>query len=194
MILPQQDQNSPAAAPDYITETAIAGVFVIERPSFGDERGFFRELYRKADLDAKLGFPFEPVQANHSRSQQNTLRGIHIAPWHKLVTVYRGQVQQVVVDVRPESPTFGKHISVDLGENNFRSVFIPAGLGNAFAVTSDVADYCYLTTDYWAPGKETYVNYADPDLDIRWQTTQPIVSEADQKHPALRETFPAKFN
>ncbi len=178
---------------DYIKETEIQGVYIIERPSFGDERGFFRELYRKTDLDLKLGFEFNPVQANHSRSQLNTLRGIHIAPWHKLISVYRGSVQQVIVDVRPDSPTFGKHISIDLGEDNFRSVFIPAGLGNAFAVTSEVADYCYLTTDYWAAGKETYVNYADADLGIKWQVSEPIVSEADKLHPALREAYPEKF-
>jgi len=72
---------------DYITETELAGVFIIERPVHGDERGFFRELYRKTDLDTRLGFSFEPVQTNHSRSEKNILRGIHIAPWNKLVTV-----------------------------------------------------------------------------------------------------------
>lgn len=178
---------------DYITETDISGVFIIERPTFGDDRGFFRELYRKSDLDSRIGFPFEPVQTNHSRSQLNSLRGVHIAPYHKLVTVYNGTVQQVVVDVRPESPTFGQYISINLGEGNFRSVFIPAGLGNAFVVTSDVADYCYLTTDYWAPGVETYVNYLDSDLSIEWQTSTPIVSEADSKHLSLREVYPDKF-
>lgn len=178
---------------DYITETEIAGVFIIERPSFKDDRGFFRELYRKSDLESRLGFEFNPVQTNHSRSQQNTLRGIHIAPWHKLVSVYRGSVQQVVVDTRPDSPTFKKFVSVKLGEDNFRSVFIPAGLGNAFAVTSSEADYCYLTTDYWAPGKETYVNYTDSDVNIKWEVENPIVSEADLKHPTLRQVYPEKF-
>lgn len=189
-MLPIQ-ANSPLN--DYIKPTELAGVYLIERPCFGDERGFFRELYRKADLDARLGFEFTPVQANHSRSQKNTLRGIHIAPWHKLVTVYRGNVQQVVVDTRPNSLTFGQHLSINLGEDVFHSVFIPAGMGNAFAVTSEVADYCYLTTDYWAPGKETYVNYADPNLNIQWQIPTPTVSETDQKHPTLREIFPEKF-
>lgn len=179
---------------DFITETKLAGVFIIELPIHDDERGFFRELYRKSELDARLGFSFDPVQTNHSRSVKNILRGIHIAPWHKLVTVYRGNVQQVVVDTRPDSKTFGKYISIDLGEHNFRSVFIPAGMGNAFAVISDVADYCYLTTDYWAPGKETYVNFQDPDLNIKWQTTEPIVSNADKQHPFLREVFPNQFN
>lgn len=179
---------------DYISETELAGVFIIERPVFGDDRGFFRELYRKTDLDAKLGYAFEPVQANHSRSQKDALRAVHIAPYHKLVTVYHGTIQQIVADVRPESPTFGKYISINLGEDNFQSLFIPAGMGNGFLVTSETADYCYLATDYWAPGIEQYVNYADPDLAIKWQTQTPIVSEADQKHPSLREVFPEKFN
>lgn len=178
---------------NYIKQTDISGVLIIERPTFGDERGFFHELYRKSDLDKALGFEFLPVQTNHSRSVQNTLRGIHIAPWHKLVTVYRGSVQQVIVDTRPESTTFGKYISVNLGEDNFKSVFIPAGLGNAFAVTSDIVDYCYLTTDYWAQGKETYVNFADPDINIDWQVSNPIVSEADQAHPFLKDQYPEKF-
>jgi len=178
---------------NYIIKTDLEGVYIIERPVLGDSRGFFRELYRKSDLDAVLGFTFDPVQTNHSRSQRNTLRGIHIAPWHKLVTVYNGSVQQVVVDVRTDSPTFGKFISVTLGEDNFKSVFIPAGLGNAFAVTSDIADYCYLTTDYWAPGKETYVNYNDPDIGINWAVKNPTISDADQRHPMLKEVYPEKF-
>lgn len=178
---------------DYIKATELAGVFIIERPVHGDERGFFRELYRKSDLDTKLGFEFLPVQTNHSRSGQNIVRGIHIAQWHKLVTVYRGSVQQVVVDVNPNSPTFSKYISVDLGEDNFRSVFVPAGFGNAFAVTSEIADYCYLTTDYWAAGKETFINFTDSDINIEWQISNPIVSEADQKHPYLRDMYPEKF-
>lgn len=178
---------------NYITKTDLAEVLIIERPIFGDSRGFFRELYRKSDLDKALGFPFEPVQTNHSRSQRNTLRGIHIAPWHKLVSVYSGTVQQVVVDVRSESPTFGKHVSIELGEDNFRSVFIPAGFGNAFAVTSENADYCYLTTNYWEPNKESYVHYKDTDLNISWHVNNAIVSEADLMHPTLREAFPQNF-
>lgn len=186
--------SQPNPTQDFITETELPGVFIIERQVFGDSRGFFRELYRKSDLEARLGYAFEPVQANHSRSQKNSLRGVHIAPYHKLVTVYQGNVQQVVVDVRPDSQTFGKYISVNLGEDNFRCIFIPAGMGNAFAVTSEISDYCYLATDYWAPGIETYINYADPDLGIKWQVAEPIVSEADLKHPSLREVFPNKFN
>ncbi len=174
------------AGEDFIETTELDGVFVITRPQFGDDRGFFREIFRKNDLESKLGGEFKVNQANHSRSPKDTLRGIHIAPWHKLVTCVRGQVQQVVVDTRKDSPTFGEHISVTLGEDNFKSVFIPAGCGNAFLVLSDVADYVYLTTDYWAPGKEQDLIWSDPDLAINWQTSTPIVSEKDAQNPTLK--------
>lgn len=175
---------------DYIEETALNGVFIVKRPTFADQRGFFRETLRRSDLEKKLGYPFEVVQANHSRSQRGSLRGVHIAPWNKLVTVVHGEAQQVVVDLRPGSPTFGKHVSVVIGESNWASVFIPAFCGNAFLVLSDIADYTYLTTDYWAPGKETAVAYNDPDLAISWQIDDPIVSEKDQHNPSVREAFP----
>jgi len=177
---------------DYIEETKLAGVFIISRPVFKDDRGFFRETFRKADLEVKLGFTFEPVQQNHSRSSKETLRGIHIAPWHKLVTCTNGLVQQVVVDTRPESETFGEFISVALGEDNFKSVFIPAGCGNAFLVLSDHADYNYLTTEYWSAGKEKEVAWNDETIGIDWQTSSPVLSEKDAKNPTLLKVFPEK--
>lgn len=175
---------------DYIEEREIKGVLLIKRPAFPDDRGFFRETFRKKDLDNKLGFEFNPVQANHSRSQKNSLRGIHIAPWNKLVTVLRGQVQQVVVDLRKDSETFGKHISIILGEDNWYSLFIPKGVGNAFLVLSEEADYHYLTTDYWEVGREKNVAFDDPDLNISWQTKDPILSEKDLHNPSVKEVFP----
>ena len=179
---------------DFIEQTELEGVFIINRPVFGDDRGFFREVFRKSDLEARTGFAIDFLQSNHSRSPKNTLRGIHIAPWHKLVTCANGLVQQVVVDSRPDSLTFGKHVSVELGENNFRSVFIPAGCGNAFLVLSESADYTYLASDYWAPGKEQDLLWSDPGLNIEWKSTTPLVSEKDNANPKLSEVFPEKFN
>ena len=181
-------------AENFISETDIPGVLIIERPTNSDDRGFFRETFRQADLESKLDQAVNFVQANHSRSIKNTLRGIHVAPWAKLVTCIRGGVQQIVVDARPDSPTFGKYISVELGEDNWRSVYIPAGCGNAFLSLSDIADYTYLTGDYWAPGKETEIHYNDPDIGIEWQTTEPLVSERDTAAKTLREIYPGKFN
>ena len=168
---------------DFIEQTELEGVLIINRPVFGDERGFFREVYRKADLEMRTGLEIDFVQSNHSRSPKDTLRGIHIAPWHKLVTCANGLVQQVVVDTRPDSPTFGKHISIELGEGIFRNVFIPAGCGNAFLVLSESADYTYLASDYWAPGKEKDLLWNDGTLNIDWKSQTPLVSEKDNSNP-----------
>lgn len=170
-----------------LLETELPGVYIIERPVFADDRGFFRETFRKDELESKLGFSFNPQQANHSRSKKDTLRGIHIAPWHKLVTCTNGLVQQIVVDTRKDSPTFGKYISVIIGEDNWRSVFIPAGCGNAFLVLSDQADYNYLTTEIWTPGKETNLAWNDPEINIQWQTNTPNLSDKDNSNPSLKQ-------
>ena len=175
---------------DFIEETELKGVFVIKRPKFGDERGFFRETFRKADLEKRLGYEFNVVQANHSRSEKGVLRGIHAAPWNKLVTVMRGTAQEVVVDLRKDSETFGKYISVDMGEENWVSVFIPANCGNAFLVTSEIADYSYLTTDYWAAGKEIGIIYNDGDLNVSWEIENPNLSDKDLQNPTFKEVFP----
>src|SRR5262245_36564295 len=126
---------------DFIETTKIKGVLIIKRPVFGDERGFFQEIYRKKDLEKKLGYEFNPVQGNHSRSTKNVLRGIHIAPWDKLVTVLKGEIQQVVVDLREDSETFKQYVSVNISENNRVAVFVPKNCGNAFLIKSDEADY-----------------------------------------------------
>lgn len=177
----------------YITQTEIPGVLLVQRPLFPDQRGFFQEVSRIDDISEAIGEPFAVKQFNHSRSTQNTLRGIHAAPWQKLVTVANGKVQQVVVDLRKESKTFGKYISIILGEDNFFAVFLPGGCGNAFAVLSDSADYLYLASDTWSPGKETYVNYKDPTLNIKWEVDEPIVSEKDAAHPLLKNTPISSF-
>lgn len=174
---------------DYIKETKIEGVYVIERPVMGDERGFFRETFRKNDLEKRLGYEFNIVQANHARSKKGILRGIHIAPWHKLVTVTRGNTQQVVVDCREDSPTFGKHISINIGDDNRVVVFIPANCGNAYLVLSEDADYTYLTSDYWTPGREKSIAYDDPTLNIDWQDNNPSLSDKDLANPSFEQAF-----
>jgi dTDP-4-dehydrorhamnose 3,5-epimerase len=176
---------------DFITETKLEGVFIIKRPTFEDPRGFFREFYRKNDLETRIGFSFDPAQANHSHSIKDTLRGIHIAPWHKLITVTHGAVQQIVVDTRVDSPTFAQYESITL--NDQIAVFVPAGCGNGFLATTEEADYIYLATDYWSPGKELYLLYNDPDVKIQWETHNPIVSEKDLQNKPLRNLFPEKF-
>ncbi|MDD2822926.1 MAG: dTDP-4-dehydrorhamnose 3,5-epimerase [Candidatus Daviesbacteria bacterium] len=172
---------------DIFQKTGIAGVYLINRPVYPDDRGFFHETFRKNELEEIIGEKFDIVQQNHSRSVKNTLRGIHVAPWSKLIYVPRGKVQQVVVDLRKDSPDFGKWISVTLGEENKSALFVPPGCGNAFLVLSEECDYTYLVTDYWAPGKELSVIWNDSDLKIDWQVQDPVLSEKDQQNPTLKD-------
>lgn len=172
-----------------IKPTNINGVFIVDRPVYSDERGFFRETFRYSEITEAFGENFEFVQGNHSRSKQNTLRGIHIAPWHKLVTVAHGKVQQVVVDARPNSPTFKQYYSIELGEDNFQNVFIPAGCGNGFLVLSDYADYVYTTTQEWAPNQEKNLIWDDPEIGITWNAQAPDLSEKDQAGLSLKELY-----
>lgn len=178
---------------DHIKTTSIEGLVIVDRPTFSDPRGFFKETFRLGDLEKRINREFKVLQENHSRSVKNTLRGIHTAPWNKLIYVARGEIQAVIVDFRPGSPTFGKHESIILGENNRAKVFVPAGCGNAYLVLSDEADYTYLTDQYWEPGKEFEVLWSDPGLGIDWKLPdgeEPIVSERDQQAPTLKDKFP----
>lgn len=171
-----------------IQKTKIEGVYKIMRPTISDERGFFHEVFRKNELEEFLGSEFKVVQSNHSRSNKGVLRGIHIATWNKLVTAISGKVQEVVVDTRKNSPTFGQYESFVLGEEGDQfSIFVPFGCGNSFMSLTDVADYNYLVDDYWAPGKEVGVKYDDLDLNIKWMIDQPILSEKDQTNLSFKE-------
>ncbi len=138
------------------------------------------------------GKSFEIVQQNHSRSVKDTLRGIHVAPWSKLIYSSRGLIQEIVVDLREDSPTFKKWISISLGEETKLAVFVPPGCGNAFLILSTDADYVYLVDDYWAPGKEFGILWNDSDLNIIWQTETPILSDKDQNNPTFKEKFSDK--
>lgn len=186
---PPVGQTKPATMPenDFVIETAIPGVLIIERPTYSDDRGFFRETFRKQHIEQRIGAKIEFMQANHSRSSKGTLRGIHIAPWHKLVTVTDGEVQAVIVDARQYSPTFGQHVSIILNTKSPRSIFIPQGCGNSFLVLSDTADYTYMASDYWAPNIELAVRYDDPQLNIAWLNNSPTLSEKDKSNPTLNE-------
>jgi dTDP-4-dehydrorhamnose 3,5-epimerase len=177
----------------YIVSTSLDGLFQIQRPTFDDDRGFFKETLRIKELEEKIGFPFAIKQANHSRSSKNTLRGIHAAPWNKLIYVPRGKVQAVIVDLRKESPTFGKYESFIIGEDNRSSIFIPVGFGNSYLVLSDDADYTYLTDEEWTPGREYGIAWDDPTLAIKWEVTdQPLLSERDQQNPIFKSVFPTE--
>lgn len=172
-----------------VIETAIPGVLIIEPKIFGDSRGFFTELYH-SDRYAQIGIPSRFVQDNLSRSAGGVLRGLHIQnpkPQGKLVTVLKGAVQDVAVDVRIGSPTFGRHVKVELNDENRRQFWIPRGFAHGFAVTSDSADVCYKCDDFYSPTDELVLKWDDPALDIDWGVTLPQLSQRDREGRGLAE-------
>lgn len=174
-----------------ITETSLPGVLLIEPKIFGDERGFFVETYRENLLrDAGIDRPF--VQQNHSRSRRGVLRGLHfqtIQPQGKLVRVARGAVFDVAVDIRRDSPHFGRWHGVVLDDSALRMMYIPPGFAHGFCVLSDVADFLYSCTDYYHPASDAGVIWNDPDIGIEWPDmgVPPVLSAKDQSLPRLRD-------
>lgn len=177
-----------------IEETAIKGLWWIKKEKFDDERGFFREVFRMDELTEKLGFEFRPVQMNHSKSEPRVIRGLHAENWNKLVYPVTGKMTGIIVDIRPESPTFGKTEKCEFDAREPKALFISKGLANSICVTGEEAvNYIYLVDAYY-DGKDTRaVAWDDPDLAIKWPITEPIISERDKTNPRLREMFPEKF-
>ncbi len=171
-----------------ITETKLSGVLIIEPPIFGDGRGIFFESYhheRYSGHGLKVNF----VQDNFSRSSKNVLRGLHYQlekPQGKLIWVTRGQVFDVVVDVRKGSPTFGQSLTTILDAERIRQLYVPPGFAHGFCVLSDEADFSYKCTDYYYPAAEKGILWNDPDLKIQWPVTNPILSAKDQKNLCLK--------
>ena len=170
-----------------VIETAIPGLLIIEPKVFGDTRGFFLETFQaKRYADAGIAQPF--VQDNLSRSVRGTLRGLHFQhpkEQGKLVTVLRGSVRDVAVDVRVGSPTFGKHVAVDLDDENRRQFWIPRGFAHGFVVRSDSADVFYKSDELYSPADEKVLRWNDPALGIDWGTADPILSARDQEGQTL---------
>ena len=155
-----------------VTPTNLPEVLILEPKVFGDERGFFTETYNRLAFDAAVGFAGEFVQDNHSRSSRGVLRGLHfqVAPHAqgKLVRVAAGRVFDVAVDVRPDSPRFGRWAGVELSGDNHRQIWIPPGFAHGFLVLSETADFLYKTTDYYAPAFERVVRWDDREIGIDW--------------------------
>jgi dTDP-4-dehydrorhamnose 3,5-epimerase len=172
-----------------VIETAIPGVLIIQPKIFGDARGFFLETFQaKRYADIGIAQPF--VQDNLSRSVRGTLRGLHFQhpkQQGKLVTVLRGAVRDVVVDVRVGSPTFGKHVAVDLDDENRRQLFVPRGLAHGFVARSDTADFFYKCDELYSPADEKVLRWNDPTLEIDWGIDDPILSARDQQGRFLVE-------
>ncbi|MCE9949836.1 dTDP-4-dehydrorhamnose 3,5-epimerase [Hafnia paralvei] len=175
-----------------ISDTKIVGVKVINPKVFGDSRGFFLETFEKTRYQEMLEIDLDFVQDNHSRSSKNVLRGLHFQtsnPQGKLVRVVRGEVYDVAVDIRPESPTFGQWEGVLLNEENKTQFWIPPGLAHGFVVLSDIADFEYKCTDYYNPANEACLIWNDPDVGISWPVDCPKLSEKDKLGKTLKELF-----
>jgi dTDP-4-dehydrorhamnose 3,5-epimerase len=179
-----------------VVPTALPDVLVIEPQVFGDARGFFFESFNRRAFREATGLDLEFVQDNHSRSARNVLRGLHYQikqPQGKLVRCIAGEVFDVAVDLRRSSPTFGKWAGVTLSADNKRMAWIPPGFGHGFLVLSELAEFLYKTTDYWAPEHERSVAWNDPDIGIAWPLAgEPVLSAKDKAGTRLRdaEVFP----
>lgn len=171
-----------------VSELDLPGVLLIEPRVFADERGFFLETFHAARY-AEHGIPAHFVQTNLSRSKRGVLRGMHFQREHpqgKLVWVTRGAVFDVVADVDLASPTFGRHVAVELSDENHRQLWVPPGYAHGFCVLSDEADFAYACTDVYRPGDEAGIRYDDPTLGIAWPVVELILSEKDAALPFMR--------
>jgi len=172
-----------------VTAGKLAGIFIIEPKLFEDGRGFFFESYNAGQV-SEYGMALNYVQDNHSRSVKNTLRGLHyqINPGQdKLVRVIQGEIFDVAVDIRQDSPTSGQWEGFILSAENRRQVFIPKGFAHGFCVLSDIAEFLYKCSGYYAPADERGIAWDDPDLKIDWPISQPVLSERDQNHPGFKD-------
>jgi dTDP-4-dehydrorhamnose 3,5-epimerase len=175
-----------------VTETYIKGVFIIEPKVFGDERGYFLESWSQRDFNAAVR-EIDFVQDNESKSRYGVLRGLHYQKGEhsqsKLVRVVSGRVLDVAVDIRVGSPTFGKHVAVELSGENHRQFFIPKGFAHGFAVLSEEAVFQYKCDRLYAPQAEGAIAWDDPALGIDWKipASDIILSEKDRHHPRLSE-------
>jgi dTDP-4-dehydrorhamnose 3,5-epimerase len=181
-----------------IDATKLAGVFVIEPDVYQDDRGYFYESWSERRY-AEQGLPERFVQDNVSRSSKGALRGLHlqVPPMSqgKLVQVLEGEVFDVAVDVRIDSPSFGQWVGETLSAQNRRQIYIPPGFAHGFCVTSEHALFAYKCTQYYAPGGELSVLWNDPDLGIVWPIKAPLLSKKDAEAPRLhaiaRERLPS---
>jgi dTDP-4-dehydrorhamnose 3,5-epimerase len=172
-----------------VIKTYIPDVLMIEPKIQGDSRGFFMELFQSHRY-APAGIVGPFVQDNLSRSGAGVLRGLHFQnprPQGKLVTVLRGSVLDVAVDVRVGSPTYGRHVKIELNEENRRQLWIPRGFAHGFVVLSEIADFYYKCDEFYSPSDEIVLRWDDPNLGIDWGQGHPIVSQRDMNGRSLSQ-------
>ncbi len=172
-----------------VTPTPIKEVLLVEPDVHRDARGFFLESYHFQKF-TQAGLAVRFVQDNHSRSGQGTLRGLHAQlrkPQGKLIRVIQGEIFDVAVDARPDSPTFGQWVGQLLSQENFLQLYVPPGFFHGFCVTGFSAEVEYKCTDFYNPADEIGLRWNDPDLKIQWPVSDPVLSQKDKKLPLLRE-------
>ena len=172
-------------------KTDIEGVYIIEPNVFGDERGYFFESYNENEFK-KEGLKYTFVQDNQSKSKRGVLRGLHFQktyPQAKLVRVLEGEVFDVAVDLRKNSPTYGKWVGVILSSENKKQFMIPRGFAHGFVVLSETATFTYKCDEFYHPEDEGGLMWDDKDINIEWPIDfEPLLSEKDRKHPSLKES------
>jgi dTDP-4-dehydrorhamnose 3,5-epimerase len=171
------------------TETSLPGVFELRPKMFNDGRGFFLETYHQANF-AALGIGDQFVQDNHSSSSRGSLRGLHYQLQHpqaKLCRVVEGEALDVAVDIRVGSPHFGKWTSVLLSAKKQNQIYVPVGFAHGFLALTDTVQFLYKCSDFYDPRDERGILWSDPDLNVTWGLSNPIVSEKDANNPKLAE-------
>lgn len=171
-------------------KTSLDKVWLIKPKIFEDERGHFLESFRK-EVFKEQGVEYNFVQDNISTSTKGTVRGLHyqVTPYSqaKLVMAIYGEILDVAVDIREDSPTFGKHFSTILSDKNRHMMLVPSGFAHGFSVLSETATVAYKCDQYYHKESERGVHWNDPDVGVDWKTDSPILSEKDQKQPLLKE-------
>lgn len=165
-----------------VVQTGLSGLVVVEPDVYGDNRGFFLETWAAHRYET-VGISCDFVQDNHSRSAAKTLRGLHYqsSPGQaKLIRVVRGQIYDVAVDIRPDSPTFGQHFGILLDDQDHRQLFVPVGFAHGFCVVSDGADVVYKVSTPYNAATECGLAFDDPELAVPWPVTTPLLSERDK--------------
>ena len=176
-----------------LIETCIPGVVIVQPRIFGDERGYFFESFSQRDFERQVCKTVF-VQDNESKSCYGVVRGLHFQkpPYaqSKLVRVVKGRVLDVAVDIRKGSPTFGKHVAVELTDENKRQLFVPRGFAHGFVVLSEIAVFQYKCDNLYAPQEEGAIAWNDPAIGIDWKIDPSVVllSEKDKKHPFLADS------
>lgn len=175
-----------------IEETSLNGAFHIQPKIFEDHRGHFFEWFNQKVFESQTGIVFQPKQFNCSRSTKGVLRGMHLqkspCAQAKLVTVIKGEIQDVIIDLREDSSTFGKHYSVLLSEYKKNQLYVPKGFAHGFLVISEQAEIFYAIDEFYAPDFEAGIRYNDPHFNIQWALNEDeiILSERDKTYSAFQ--------